>query len=110
MQHTRNWDYIDDLNDNILHYIYCSPSKTGKIFFDKNVGSSVHVCKRTLSFTPTDQIDTKVKDIISGNCPSQMVYFLFVAKLSGLMLNERFMLMALLNLLETPSSTMKPDV
>ena len=39
-----------------------------------------------------------------------MDYFLFVAKLSDLMLNERFVSVVSLNSLDTPNSTMKPEV
>ena len=50
----------------------------------------------------TDQIDTKVKDIISGNCPN--------ALFSVCMLNERLVSVVPLNSLEKQNFMMKPGV
>ena len=88
------------------HHHYSS--KTGQVFFNKSVGSSVHVCKRTLFFKLIPKLRTLFLESV------QMDYFLFVAKLSGLMLNERFVSVVpsleMVNSLETPNSTMKPEV
>ena len=65
--HTSFENYFQQKSPVKLHKL--SPSKTGQVFFNRKIGSSINISNRPLPFAVDDQIDTKVKDIISGNNP-----------------------------------------
>lgn len=66
-----------------------SPSKSGQVFYNEKVGSSVEICKKSLLFAIEDHVNTKVSDVIL-----QQALYRFVASCSGSKLNEKSVLVA----------------